>query len=385
MNRRIAAPLPLALYIHFPWCRRKCPYCDFNSHAPRADDIPCEDWREAVVADLEASLPRIWGRRVQSIFIGGGTPSLLPVQTLDRLLAALRARLPLAPEAEITLEANPGTVEAARFRDYPAVGVTRLSLGIQSFDDKLLARIGRIHDGTQARRAIEIALAHFERINLDLMYALPGQGAEDALADLETALAFGVGHLSCYHLTIEPGTPFARHSPVLPGDDAAADMQEAIEARLGAAGFKHYEISAFARAGQQCRHNLNYWTFGDYLGLGPGAHGKLSTPAGIVREMRHKHPARYLARASRGDFIQERHTVPAAEVPFEFMMNALRLPAGVPAPLFTERTGLPLVSIAAELATARQHGLLDDVPGHLRPTARGVRFLNDLLQIFLPG
>lgn len=378
-------PPPLALYIHFPWCVRKCPYCDFNSHTPRAHGIPCEDWREAVIADLEASLPRIYERHIHSIFIGGGTPSLLPARTLDRLLAALCARLPLTPETEITLEANPGTVEAARFRDYRAAGVTRLSLGIQSFDDALLARIGRIHDGAEARRAVETALAHFERTNLDLMYALPGQTPANALADLETALAFGGGHLSCYHLTIEPNTPFARHSPALPGDDSAADMQEAIEARLAAAGFEHYEISAFARAGQQCRHNLNYWTFGDYLGLGPGAHGKLSTPDGIVREMRHKHPARYLARAPRGDFIQARHMIAAAELPFEFMMNALRLLAGVPAPLFAERTGLPLASIAAGLATARQRGLLDAAPGRLRPTARGVRFLNDLLQIFLPG
>jgi oxygen-independent coproporphyrinogen-3 oxidase len=363
---------------------RKCPYCDFNSHAPRGDEIPCALWGDAVVADLEAALPQIWGRRVHSIFIGGGTPSLLPAPALDNLLNAVRARLPLVPGAEITLEANPGTVESARFRDYRDAGITRLSLGIQSFDDATLARIGRIHNGLEARRAIESALTWFERINLDLMYALPNQTPNGAQADVETALSFGVGHLSCYHLTVEPNTPFAHDPPTVPDDDTAADMQEMIEARLAAAGYEHYEVSAFARPGQQCRHNLNYWTFGDYLGLGPGAHGKLTTPAGVVREMRYKHPVRYLEGARRGDFIQERRTVMTAELPFEFMMNALRLPAGVAAALFSERTGLPLAVVATELSEARAAGLLDAAPGTLRPTLRGQRFLNDLLQILLP-
>ncbi|MDR1853865.1 MAG: radical SAM family heme chaperone HemW, partial [Azoarcus sp.] len=280
-------PPPLALYVHFPWCVRKCPYCDFNSHAPRAGEIPFEAWVDAVVGDLEASLPQVWGRRVGSVFIGGGTPSLLPAGELERLLDALRARLLLSPGAEITLEANPGTVEAARFRDFRAAGVTRLSLGAQSFDDGLLRAIGRIHDGDEARAALEAATACFERVNVDLMFALPGQTAAMALADVETALEFGVGHLSCYHLTLEPNTPFAHDPPALPDEDAAADMQDAIEARLAAAGFEHYEVSAYARAGQSCAHNLNYWTFGDYLGLGPGAHGKLTTADGVVREMRH--------------------------------------------------------------------------------------------------
>ncbi|MDR1461563.1 MAG: radical SAM family heme chaperone HemW [Azoarcus sp.] len=375
---------PLALYIHFPWCVRKCPYCDFNSHAPRDGGIPADAWGNAVVADLEAALPQIWGRRVHSIFIGGGTPSLLPVPVLEKLLDALRARLPLAPEVEITLEANPGATDAACFGAYRAAGVNRLSLGIQSFDDGMLARIGRIHDGDGARRAAADALSHFERVNFDLMYALPGQTLAMALADLDAALAFGAGHLSCYHLTIEPGTPFAHDPPALPSGDAAADMQEAIEARLAAAGFEHYEVSAFARAGQQCRHNLNYWTFGDYLGLGPGAHSKLTMPGSIVREARHRHPGRYLEGSARGDFVQERHTVDAAELPFEFMMNALRLSDGVPLRLFHERTGLPLSAAAAGLATARARGLLDLSRNRLRPTARGQRFLNDLLQIFLP-
>ncbi|GHU11066.1 coproporphyrinogen III oxidase [Betaproteobacteria bacterium] len=381
----LLAPPPLALYVHFPWCLRKCPYCDFNSHAPHGDEIPFAAWVDAIVADLEAALPQIWGRRVHSIFIGGGTPSLLPPPALENLLNAVRARLSLAPGAEITLEANPGAVASARFRDYRDAGITRLSLGIQSFDDAALLRIGRIHNGLEARRAIESALAWFERINLDLMYALPGQTPDAALADVETALGFGTGHLSCYHLTVEPNTPFAHSPPVLPDDDIAADMQEMIEARLTAAGFEHYEVSAFARPGQHCRHNLNYWTFGDYLGLGPGAHGKLTTPAGVLREARHKHPARYLEGAQRGDFIQERRTVTAAELPFEFMMNALRLTNGVPAPMFVERTGLPLSTVEPEFSTAHRLGLLDANPAHLQPTPKGRLFLNDLLQIFLPG
>jgi oxygen-independent coproporphyrinogen-3 oxidase len=381
---QLASPPPLALYVHFPWCVRKCPYCDFNSHAPRGEAaIPEAAWLDAVTADLQAALPQVWGRRVSGVFIGGGTPSLMSATTLDALLAAIRMLLPLDPLAEITLEANPGTVEAGRFRDYRAAGVNRLSLGIQSFDDAMLARIGRIHGGDDARRAIELAQAHFERVNLDLMYALPGQTLAMALADLETAIGFGVQHLSCYHLTLEPNTPFAHSPPPLPDEDLAADMQEAIEARLAEAGFEHYETSAFARPHQQSRHNLNYWTFGDYLGIGPGAHGKLSSHEGIVREMRHKHPARYLEAAARSDFVQERREVGIAELPFEFMMNALRLTAGFQPALFAARTGLPVEAIAAELRQARERGLLEVTADRIRPTAQGRRFLNDLLQLFL--
>ena len=381
--------LPLALYVHFPWCVRKCPYCDFNSHAPRdgVGDLPFAAWGEAVLADLETALPQVKGRSIHSVFIGGGTPSLLPSVVLEKLLDALRARLPFEPGVEITLEANPGTVESARFREYCAAGVTRLSLGVQSFDDGLLARIGRIHDGREARRALEAAIAHFERVNVDLMYALPGQTPEQALADLKIALGSGAQHLSCYHLTVEPNTPFAFDPPnELPGEDAVADMEEMIGARLADAGFQHYEVSAFARAGCECRHNLNYWHFGDYLGLGPGAHGKLTTPKGIVREMRHKHPARYLEGVTQREsgFIQEQRTVGTEELPFEFMMNALRLSNGVPATLFTERTGLPLEVIAKQLEQARYALLLAPDPDRLRPTARGLRFLNELLQSFLP-
>lgn len=375
---------PLALYVHFPWCVRKCPYCDFNSHVASADGIPEERYLAALVADLEAALPGIWGRRVHSIFIGGGTPSLISPEGLDRLLTDLRMRLPLDPLAEITLEANPGTVEAGRFREFRAAGVNRLSLGVQSFDAAALARIGRIHDGDEARRAAEIALAHFERVNFDLMYALPGQSLADLARDLDTALALGPSHLSCYHLTLEPNTPFASMPPpALPDEDLAADMEQLIDERLGAAGFVHYETSAHARPGELCRHNLNYWLFGDYLGIGAGAHGKLSSHAGIVREMRHKHPRAYLEGAERGDFVQERREVGAIELPFEFMMNALRLFDGYPRRLFAERTGLPESVLHEPLRQARERGLLQIEPDHIRPTALGRRFLNDLLGLFL--
>lgn len=380
---QLTASPPLALYVHFPWCVQKCPYCDFNSHAVREEGIPEVAYLAALVADLEAALPQIWGRRVGSIFFGGGTPSLMSPEGLDRLLTDIRMRVQLDPMAEITLEANPGTAEAGRFREYRGAGVTRLSLGIQSFDDRHLKALGRIHDAAQARAAIEQALTSFEAVNLDLMYALPSQTLAEALADLEAAIAYGPGHLSCYHLTLEPNTPFAASPPTLPDDDAAADMQEAIETRLTAAGYGHYETSAFARPGKECRHNLTYWSFGDYLGIGAGAHGKLSSHAGIRREMRHRHPRAYLEGAARGEFIQEAREVGVAELPFEFMMNALRLTGGVPARLFAERTGLPLEAITAKLTTARNQGLLDPDPQLLRPTQAGQRYLNDLLQIFL--
>jgi oxygen-independent coproporphyrinogen-3 oxidase len=376
---------PLALYVQFPWCVRKCPYCDFNSHTLLDGGVPFAAWAEAVAADLETALPQIEGRSIQSVFIGGGTPSVLPPLVLEKLLDALRARLPFEAGIEITLEANPGTVEVSRFRDYHTAGVSRLSLGVQSFDDELLARIGRVHDGREARRALEAARAHFERVNVDLMYGLPGQNPKQALADLEIAIGGGVRHLSCYHLTVEPNTPFAHAPPDdLPDEDTTAELEEMIGTRLAEAGFKHYEVSAFAHAGCECRHNLNYWHFGDYLGLGPGAHGKLTVSGKVVREVRHKHPARYLEGAARRDFVQKRVAVDAEDLPFEFMMNALRLSEGVPATLFNERTSLPLEMIAGHLEKARNNGLLDPAPNRLRPTARGLRFLNELLQIFLP-
>ena len=376
---------PLSLYIHFPWCVKKCPYCDFNSHEARGGiaGIPQDDYVAALIDDIEAALPRIWGRRVVSVFIGGGTPSLLTTDALDTLLKAIRARLPLLPEAEITLEANPGTVEAGKFAAFRDSGINRLSLGIQSFDDRHLAALGRIHSAAEARGAVELALRHFDNVNLDLMYALPQQTLAEARNDIQTAASLGVAHLSAYHLTLEPNTPFHHAPPPLPDDDLAADMQELVEATLAGAGYRHYETSAFARPGQQCAHNLNYWRFGDYLGIGAGAHGKISSPAEIVRETRRRSPRDYLAAAAQGEFLQERRVVGNDQLPFEFMMNALRLTDGFRSRLFQERTGLPLATIGDALAQAQRRGLLTVDAEDIVPTQRGRRFLNDLLELFL--
>lgn len=378
---------PLSLYIHYPWCVRKCPYCDFNSHEARIAHVPIPEDRylAALIQDLEAALPQIWGRRIVSVFIGGGTPSLLSGQAVDGLLAALRARLPLLADAEITLEANPGTAEADKFAAFRAAGINRLSLGIQSFDDRHLAALGRIHNGAEACRAIELALRHFDNVNLDLMYALPQQTLAEAQRDIETAAGYGTTHLSAYHLTLEPNTAFHHAPPPLPDDDLAADMQEMVESTLAAQGFEHYETSAYARPGRRCTHNLNYWTYGDYLGIGAGAHGKISSATGIVRETRRRHPRDYLAAAATGDFIQERHAVSLAERPFEFMMNALRLAAGFAPSLFEVHTGLPLATQADVLLTASRQGLLEVGNERIAPTPHGQRFLNDLLTLFLPA
>jgi oxygen-independent coproporphyrinogen-3 oxidase len=372
-------PVPLALYVHWPWCVRKCPYCDFNSHESAPQEAA---YLAALIADLEAVLPTIWGRTIVSVFIGGGTPSLMAGETVDALLAALRMRLPLLPDAEITLEANPGTVEAARFAAYRAAGVNRLSLGIQSFDDAKLTALGRIHSGAEARRAIDIAQKNFERVNLDLMYALPQQTLDEARRDIDTAIATGVSHISAYHLTLEPNTAFHHAPPPLPDDDLAADMQDMVEAQLAAAGFAHYETSAFARSGQRCQHNLNYWQFGDYLGIGAGAHSKISDNSphgGICREARPRHPQAYLAAPVTRDW----QPVAAEDLQGEFMMNALRLTDGVALELFSERTGLPLSAIEKSALAGRQAGLLDTANGRLRPTEQGQRFLNRLLALFL--
>ncbi|HET9403248.1 MAG TPA: radical SAM family heme chaperone HemW [Burkholderiales bacterium] len=397
-NPAFKALPPLSLYIHIPWCAKKCPYCDFNSHEARAA-IPEERYVAALVADLEQALPRVWGRRVHSVFFGGGTPSLFSARGIDTILTAARARLALAPDAEITLEANPGSAEAEKFAGFRAAGVNRLSLGIQSFSPRHLKALGRIHDGNEARRAIEIAQRNFDNLNLDLMYGLPGQSLEEALADIEMALEFGPPHLSCYHLTLEPNTYFHRFPPKLPDDDTAAAMQEGIEARLAAAGYEHYETSAFAKRSElliphpssliasrsaRCAHNLNYWMFGDYLGIGAGAHGKLSFPDRIRREMRVKHPERYMEAAERGSPVQEEREVDVDTVGFEFMMNALRLNGGFPARLFGERAGVPLVSVLRGLEEAERRGLIERDHEHIAPTRLGRRFLNDLLQLFLP-
>ena len=378
--------LPLSLYVHVPWCVQKCPYCDFNSHEVKGG-VPEGEYVAALITDLESALPLIWGRRVSTIFIGGGTPSLFSGEALDTLLTAIRTRLNLIPDAEITLEANPGTVEAERFAAYRAAGVNRLSLGIQSFDPRHLKALGRIHDAGEAKRAIELAKRHFERVNLDLMYGLPGQTMAEAMADLDTALTFAPQHLSCYQLTLEPNTRFAAQPPRLPEADLCADVQEAIEAQLAAAGYRHYETSAFARPGGECRHNLNYWQFGDYLGIGAGAHGKLTVHDRghwqVRRQMRWKQPGQYLKQVTAGQPAQEESTVDAGELPFEFMMNVLRLIDGFDPALFEARTSLPLISIESELRQAIADGLLDRSPGRIAPSLRGQRFLNELLRRFL--
>jgi oxygen-independent coproporphyrinogen-3 oxidase len=381
---RFAALPPLALYVHVPWCLRKCPYCDFNSHALRGE-LEADRYVDALLADLELALPAIWGRRVGSVFIGGGTPSLLPAAAIDALLAGVRARVPLAPAAEVTLEANPGTFEREKFAGFRAAGVNRLSLGVQSFDDARLAALGRVHDATEARRAAAAAVAIFDNVNFDLMVALPGQDLAGACADVAAALAFGPPHLSVYPLTLEPKTLFHRHPPPLPDADTAADIDDAVREALTAAGYVHYEVSAHARPGRECRHNLNYWQFGDYLGIGAGAHSKLSLPDGVRRELRYRQPRQYLEQVAAGAPVQQATQVTREDIGFEFMLNALRLAAGVPAALFGERTGYPLATIARELAEATARGLLEPDPALLRATPLGRRFLNDLQALFLRG
>ena len=380
----LAALPPLSLYIHIPWCIKKCPYCDFNSHSLK-NGLPEEAYIDALLADLQTELPNIWGRPVETIFFGGGTPSLFQAASIDRLLSGLRSLLRLQPEAEITLEANPGTFEIEKFKGFKDAGITRLSIGVQSFNDTMLERLGRVHNGGEALRAIDTALKLFEKVNIDLMYALPGQTVQTALNDVNTAIATGAGHISAYHLTMEPNTPFGHTPPKgLPQDEAALDIEDAVHDALDGAGFIHYETSAFARPHMQCRHNLNYWQFGDYIGIGAGAHGKISFPDRIERTVRRRHPNDYLAAMQRNpsDGI-ERKTVSTDDLPFEFMMNALRLAEGVPAALLQERTGISSARIMAQIETARRKGLLENDPTVFRPTTQGRLFLNDLLQCFL--
>jgi len=379
-----AALPPLSLYVHFPWCVRKCPYCDFNSHARRLDEaIPEARYIDALVRDLELSLPLVWGRRVHTIFIGGGTPSLMSAAGFDRLMSDIRARLPLEADAEVTLEANPGTFEAERFAAYRASGANRLSIGIQSFNPQHLRALGRIHDGAEARRAVAIARTAFDNINLDLMYALPGQTPDELGADLDAAIAFAPQHLSVYHLTLEPNTVFAKYPPPLPDDDAAADMQAMVEARLASAGYVHYETSAYAQPERRSRHNLNYWRFGDYLGIGAGAHGKLSFPDRVMRTEKPRNPESYMTACESGGAIGESRDPAIAELPFEFMLNALRLTEGFETRLFTERTGLQISAVTRELDLAEERGLIERSHMRIAPTARGKLFLNDLLETFL--
>lgn len=379
----LSALPPLSLYVHFPWCVRKCPYCDFNSHEAKGD-IPESEYLEALRADLEYSLPLIWGRKIVSVFIGGGTPSLLSAHGLDRLLSDIRTLLPLDAAAEITMEANPGTVEVNRFNSYAASGVNRFSLGIQSFNSQHLQALGRVHDADEARRAVELSLACTANVNLDLMYALPDQSIEQALYDLETALSFRPAHLSLYHLTLEPNTVFAKYPPALPDDDVSASMQQQLQQCLSGAGFEHYEVSAYAQPGRRARHNLNYWEFGDYLGIGAGAHSKISFPHRVIRQARFKQPSSYLQHAQSGAVIQDEHELERGALGFEFMLNALRLTEGVPTRLFIERTGLSTQSIEPALQRAEAQGLIQADHQRIQPTELGQRFLNDLQQLFLP-
>ena len=374
---------PLAVYAHLPWCVRKCPYCDFNSHqAP--ERLPEADYVRALLADLDEDLARVAGREVTSVFIGGGTPSLFEPAAIADLLAGLAARLPLAAGCEITLEANPGAVDSARFEGFLAAGVNRLSVGVQSFDDELLARIGRIHDGRAAADALQAARdAGFARVNADLMFALPSQDEAQAVADVERALALGASHVSHYHLTLEPNTRFARFPPVLPDADTAAAMQDGCAAALESAGLRRYEVSAWSLPGEECRHNLNYWRFGDYLGLGAGAHGKLTDVAAgrVSRSARERHPRHYLARRPRVTWRE----VEGASLGFEFMLNALRLADGFETGLLAARTGLAPSALAPALEEARRLGLLEVSTAWMRPTVLGQRFLDDLVALFLPG
>jgi putative oxygen-independent coproporphyrinogen III oxidase len=378
----LAALPPLSLYVHFPWCVRKCPYCDFNSHEVKGG-FPEEEYIAALRTDLENSLPLIWGRKIYTIFIGGGTPSLLSAAGLDRLLSDIRTLLPLDGAVEITMEANPGTFEAEKFRSYRASGINRLSIGIQSFDSRHLHALGRIHDGDEARRAVDIAHANFDNFNLDLMYALPSQTLDEARKDVMTAIGFAPPHLSLYHLTLEPNTYFAKYPPVVPDDDASAEMQDMIQEVTSSAGYQHYEVSAYAQAGRQARHNLNYWQFGDYLGIGAGAHSKLSFPHRIVRQARYKQPKSYLEHMQAGNAIQEEVEIERSELGFEFMLNALRLTEGIEANLFAERTGVALNTIDKMLNDAEAKRLLYRDHKIIKPTELGQRFLNDLQQIFL--
>jgi putative oxygen-independent coproporphyrinogen III oxidase len=373
---------PLSLYIHIPWCVRKCPYCDFNSHESRGA-LPEREYVAALIRDLELSLPLIWGRKVYTIFFGGGTPSLLSGESVAEILRNVRMLLPLDLGAEITLEANPGTVEAERFAAYRGAGVNRLSMGIQSFNDTHLQALGRIHSADEAKRAIDIAQRHFDNFNLDLMYALPKQSLEQALQDVRTALTFKPRHLSCYHLTLEPNTLFHRNPPSLPDDDASSDMQQHIEEMLAASGYQHYETSAFAQPKHRARHNLNYWKFGDYLGIGAGAHSKLSFPGKIIRQARYKQPRAYMQQVDQGAPVQTENKVGSEELGFEFMMNALRLNEGFDSVLFSERTSLSLLGIQRELDEAERRGLIFRDHQLIAPTKLGQRFLNDLLEIFL--
>jgi oxygen-independent coproporphyrinogen-3 oxidase len=391
---KLTALPPLSLYIHFPWCEKKCPYCDFNSHQIKDVDSSLgikvsqsfDEVRyiKALITDLETELPRIWGRQVHSIFIGGGTPSLLSANGMHELLSAIRARVNLEPDCEITMEANPGSVETEKFSGFAKAGINRVSLGIQSFQNEQLKALGRIHNGEEAKRAITIAMQHFNSVNLDLMFGLPNQTLAAAKADIETALSFKTPHLSFYNLTLEPNTYFASFPPKLPNEDEIDAIFEQNLAMLETAGYRRYEVSAYAQKDQECKHNLNYWRFGDYIGIGAGAHGKISFPDKITRQVRERHPETYMqGMETKGNALIEAREIPAKDLPFEFMLNTLRLTDGVDTVTFSERTGLPLNAVSKRLDEASKKGLLDLNPSKLKATKQGLRYLNNLQELFL--
>ena len=380
---QLAALPPLSLYVHLPWCIKKCPYCDFNSHEMASEDMPEQRYIDALIADLESSMPLIWGRSVHSIFIGGGTPSLFSPAAIDRLLADLRARLRLDADCEITLEANPGTFEKDRFKAFRSAGVTRLSVGVQSFNDEHLKALGRVHDRAQAIAAVEEAAASFVTFNLDIMYALPGQTLAGLEKDMRQALALRPPHISIYHLTIEPNTYFAKFPPVIPEEDLAYAMLDRISEMTDQAGMQRYEVSAYAKPGHRCFHNLNYWQFGDYLGIGAGAHSKLSFAHRIVRQLRWREPKLYMDKALAGQAVTQENEVSRADLPFEFMLNVLRLRDGFKLQDFAEKTGLPVSVLQTGLDEAERKGLIERDMTSIRPTDRGFDFLNDLHSLFL--
>lgn len=380
---------PLSLYVHIPWCIKKCPYCDFNSHQIKDGDsieqgFDEKRYLEALKLDLQSNLPKVWGRRIHTIFIGGGTPSLLSPAGLDQLLSDIRALLPVNADAEITMEANPGTFEIEKFKSFAKSGINRISLGIQSFNDEKLKALGRIHDSAQAKVAIASAMDLFDQVNIDLMYALPNQTVTEAIADLDMALSFNTAHLSLYHLTLEPNTLFAKYPPALPDDDSAFEMLDILMEKLKASGYERYEISAYARNGQHCQHNLNYWQFGDYIGIGAGAHGKISAHNQIARQTNERHPESYMQKIfDGGHALIEERLLTKDDLPFEYMLNTLRLVDGAPTPQFQERTGLDLAQINGMLEKALAKGLLDDDPKTIKPSPLGLQYLNDLQMLFL--
>ncbi len=380
---QLSALPPLSLYVHLPWCLKKCPYCDFNSHEQPEGPLPQARYVDAVIADLEAALPLIWGRSVHTIFIGGGTPSLFSPEEIDRLLGAIRARVRLAADCEITMEANPGTFEKDRFSAFAGAGVTRLSIGVQSFNDVHLQALGRVHNRAQAIAAVEEAARSFSTFNLDIMYALPGQTLEQVDEDIATALQFSPPHISIYHLTIEPNTYFAKFPPVIPEDDTAYAMLDRITEKTMGAGLNRYEVSAYAKDGHRCKHNLNYWQFGDYLGIGAGAHSKLSFAHRVVRQVRIRDPRAYQDKALAGNALAQSEEVSRVDLPFEYMLNALRLRNGFALQEFNERTGLPLSVIEEPLKEAERKGLIERDFARVRPTVRGFDFLSDLQALFL--